>query len=79
MTSDEISDLTHLHLCDEDCGCGESTGHWYFPVTASARRRMPDWVPGWMNGVSTEEIVNWLDENKEKWQEDSKHNTTSVQ
>ena len=58
-----IHEITHLNFCDEDCDCGENNQLWWVPVTASERRCMPEWVPGWMNGVDTDEIWQWLVQN----------------
>jgi hypothetical protein len=55
-----IAALTGLQFCDRSCGCGENNGLWWFPVEADARRAMPAWVPGWMNGGPTEEVWAWL-------------------
>lgn len=54
-----ISDITGLNFCDKQCGCGEANAHWWFPVCGQPE----DWVPGWMNGVGTDEVWDWLVEN----------------
>lgn len=57
-----IKKITGLNFCDRDCDCGENNQKWYFP-SGSLRQNMPEWVPGWMNGVDTYEVWNWLVEN----------------
>lgn len=56
-----IRRITRLNFCDRDCGCGENSQLWYFPTPNSDG--VPDWVPGWMNGVDSHEIWRWLVEN----------------
>jgi hypothetical protein len=60
---DIIYDLTGLNYCDEDCGCGENAQLWYLPP-GQYGVGIADWVPEWMNGVSTDEIWEWLVQNK---------------
>jgi hypothetical protein len=57
----DIRRITGLIFCDRDCGCGEANGLWWFPTPSG--RGVPEWVPGWMNGVDSYEIWRWLVEN----------------
>jgi hypothetical protein len=57
----QISNLTGLHFCDRNCGCGENNQLWWFPTPSHAG--VPDWVPGWMNGTDSHEIWRWLVQN----------------
>lgn len=56
-----ISRLTGLNYCDRSCPCGENNMLWWFPTPS--HRGVPEWVPGWMNGVDTYEVWRWLVEN----------------
>lgn len=58
-----IAGITGLQFCDRDCGCGENNQLWWFPP-GTGWRGLPEWVPGWMNGGDTNEIWDWLVENK---------------
>jgi hypothetical protein len=60
---DIIYDLTGLNFCGEDCGCGENSQLWYFPP-GQMSERIAAWVPRSFNGVDTQEIWQWLVENK---------------
>jgi hypothetical protein len=56
-----IHRITGLNFCGKKCGCGERNRLWWFPVCGDDP---PEWVPGWMNGVSTEEVWKWLKGNR---------------
>lgn len=54
----EIGSITGLNYCDRECGCGENNQLWWLPTPD--RSGIPDWVPGWMNGIDSFEIWRWL-------------------
>ena len=61
----KIAELTGLNFCDENCGCGENNRLWWFPSgVLPGYGAVPKWVPGWMNGADSDEIWNWLQENR---------------
>jgi hypothetical protein len=55
-----IANLTGLHFCDRHCGCSSGSNLWWWPVTPDQRRLLPDWLEGWTNGATTEDIFDWL-------------------
>lgn len=52
-----IARVTGMNFCDRYCDCGQNNRLWWFPVGGGHVR---SWVPGWMNGGTTEEIWEWL-------------------
>jgi len=56
----DIAAITGLNFCDRSCPCGEANELWW---TSTPGSTSPDWLPGWMNGVDSYEIWQWLIEN----------------
>lgn len=61
MAPEQLCEITGLNYCGPNCGCGENSGLLYFPM--SDPDAPEDWVPGWMNGATPEEVERWLQEN----------------
>ena len=51
-----IAEKLKLSFCDRDCGCGENNQLWWYEVGRTDLDKIPDW----MNGVTTEEVWEWL-------------------
>lgn len=59
----QIRKLTGLEFCDANCNCDEPNKQlWYWPPGLMSRG-LPKWLPGWTNGVDTDELWDWLVEN----------------
>lgn len=55
-----IRRITGLQFCDRECDCGETPSYLWYKQTPSGSK---EWLPGWMNGVTTEDVWKWLVEN----------------
>lgn len=53
-----ISRITGLRYCDRHCDCGENAQLWYTPVPGDGEAE--PLLPGWMNGVGTNDVWDWL-------------------
>lgn len=53
-----IETLTGLCYCDRSCPCGEANGLWWWPGIGGGG--LPDWLPGWTNGIDTASLWDWL-------------------
>jgi hypothetical protein len=51
----QIKAIAGLTICDRDCGCGERNG-----LVWTTGIGKPDWIPGWMNGATPEEVWDAL-------------------
>lgn len=67
-----IRRLTGMNFCDRNCGCGENSRLWWFPVgCCTCRYAVPKWLPCWMNGATTEDVWQWLVKHKKTGKEAS--------
>ena len=55
-TITKTEEVTGLRYCDKNCPCGENSHLMLWP----AGYDWPDWLPGWMNGVSPDDVYSWL-------------------
>lgn len=56
-TITKIEDVTGLRYCDRNCPCGDNNHLMWWPANGPDR---PEWLPGWMNGVDSSDVYNWL-------------------